>query len=162
MYNAILPPLTLRIGQRTMASNAIPQPSRHERARFQYLKKAHIYECEKPFNIAQPSPQKAPGQRDSNLVWEVGAPEQITDIRGHESKFELDKQGFAVRTWPTILSQRDFDNSALIEHAYAQEIRDMIKSTVDGADLVVAYHAQVWTSRLRIGLSDFPAAATAL
>lgn len=91
----------------------------------------------------QPFAEAAQDQRRSNLVWKRQAPQHVTDIRGQESVYQLDKHGFAMRKSSTKLSQRDFDDPDMIEHLYLPEISHLFRSSVEGADLVVNTHFQV-------------------
>lgn len=123
-----------------------------ESARFAYLEDIPLYQHEKPFNLLHPEAEQAVKQRTSNLAWKEQPPERITDMRGQEWTFELDKHGFALRNWPTVLSQRDFDEPDLIEHMYMPEIHNLFKATVPGADLVFVTHPQVRGSPRTFGV----------
>lgn len=139
-------PTSIRSGRRTLSNAAIIHPNtqpRHETTCFEYLRDVPLYHHEKPFSLVQPWPEALKERRTSNLVWERPAPELIIDIRGQESKYELDKHGFAVRHSPTKLSQCDFDDPDIIEHLYLPEISNLLKTTVEGADMVVNTHFQV-------------------
>jgi hypothetical protein len=146
IHNISLSLTTTQLGRRTLSNTSAThqqvQPL-HETASFEYLENVPLYRDEKPFSLMEPVHESLRGQRTSNLVWKWQAPQRITDMRGQESKFDLDKHGFAVRDWPTKLSQREFDEPDLIEHVYLPEIYDLVKTTVEGADLVINTHFQV-------------------
>lgn len=115
----------------------------HEYTCFEYLEQLELYQHEKPFQFTNPGADLAKGQRASNLMWKARMPQRITDMRGQEETFDLDKHGFAVRKWPTALSSDDFDQFDLVKHIYSPEIHNLIKNVVKGADYVIDVRCQV-------------------
>src|SRR5271154_335969 len=60
----------------------------------------------------------------------------IHDIRGHESEFSLDKNGFQVVKSPT--AEKDFKDEEKIQKEYYKEVEDLLKK-VTGAHKVVIF-----------------------
>jgi len=58
----------------------------------------------------------------------------ITDIRGAESSYSLDTNGFEVHTIP--VKERDWENEEIVKSEYFDEVSDLIKRVLvhpDGA-----------------------------
>lgn len=115
-----------------------------EMAAFEYVR--DYKSNERPFKIIG----LPPGSRlpSSNITWTKCEAQRIVDIRGEERRFRLDEHGFCVRHWPTRLSSCDFDDRNTINMSYLPEIEDMLRRTVDGADIVKTIRFQVRYSSL--------------
>ncbi|EAS32449.1 methyltransferase [Coccidioides immitis RS] len=90
----------------------------------------------KPFYYVENPP---PGQPQSNLI-EVPQKVSITDIRGHEANFSLDRDAFqALQNVPPTKADPSFTDDANIKSVYYPEVEDLILTHVPGATRVVIF-----------------------
>lgn len=113
-----------------------------EEAKLQYLDWQQLYEIEKPFQLFSAVAQAdLPDQRTTNLVFREGDLECIHDVRGTESQFTLDKQGFTFRRHHTLVE--DFSRREDVEDFYLPEIEDLLRREVNGVDQVYFFDWRV-------------------
>lgn len=120
----------------------------NERARLTYLKWDKLYETEKPFQIFVPLPDDVEDSRTDNLIFESEEEQEILDIRGSESQFSLDDNGFQIVSSGTKMDA--FDSKAKIEDVYLPELVELLQRHVAGADRIVFFN---WRVRLYIRLA---------
>ena len=65
----------------------------------------------------------------TNLLFKESQVELIRDMRGEESLYSLDAQGFAFKADPTYL--RDLSVHENIENLYLSEMGELLKSSTD-------------------------------
>lgn len=139
-----LPSRSLSSGSRVRYRHRIRQLSNHhEEICFRYLQDIDLYRRQKPYAVMRHASHTDAVRLPTNLVWKQEAQQQITDIRGRESDFELDIHGFAVRYWPTRLSNEDLDDSNVVRDLYLPEVYDLLKSAVTKPDVIMIAHFQV-------------------
>ena len=119
----------------------MPEPL-NEEAVLNYLDWQDVYAKEKPFQLFSVVPNSGLAEeRTTNLVFKEGQLELICDVRGEESSYSLDEQGFAFRAYPTSL--RDFSNRENIENVYLSEMEDLLKREVENVDKVYFFDWRV-------------------
>lgn len=95
-----------------------------------YIKDLPLYENEKPYHIFAAIPRDA---KRTNIEYERGPGQPIVDIRGRESQFTLDKQGFTFQRWTP--PQLDWRNEQEIIEIYFPEVKkllcELLSSTQD-------------------------------
>ncbi|KAI5814421.1 hypothetical protein BZA77DRAFT_318827 [Pyronema omphalodes] len=101
-----------------------------ETAVLNYIKDLPLYENEKPYHIFAAIPRDA---KRTNIEYERGPEQPITDIRGRESEFTLDKQGFTFKLWTP--PQLDWKNEQEINEKYFPAVKkllcELLSSTQD-------------------------------
>ena len=102
-------------------------------ASFKFIKWQELYQTEKPFQIFANIPDDAEDQRLTNVDWE-DKPVRVVDIRGCESEYNLDANGFEVVSHES--RTHDFTNREVIEKEYLPEVEDLLKEQLDGVDRV--------------------------
>ncbi len=110
----------------------------------EYLRWIPLYEKEKPFKLFLNIPADAKDKRESNLVFDKGK-QIIRDIRGDESRFNLDDHGFCFRNHKSAVD--DLRNHDIIENEYLFECEQLLKDEVDNVDRVVIFD---WRVRLSL------------
>ena len=119
----------------------MPEPP-SEQAVLNYLDWQDVYANEKPFQLfSVVSNCGLAGERTTNLVFKEGPVEFIRDVRGEESLYSLDAQGFAFRVYPTCL--RDFSVREHIENDYLSEMEELLKREVESVDKVFFFDWRV-------------------
>jgi hypothetical protein len=89
-----------------------------------------------PFNYVEQPPE---GQPQRNYT-EDTHPVTIHDIRGRESEFDMNEQGFGVlQKIPSAMTNEDFSNDATIQETYYPEIEQLILEKVSGAKRVFIF-----------------------
>ncbi|KAK4455291.1 hypothetical protein QBC34DRAFT_389712 [Podospora aff. communis PSN243] len=106
---------------------------------YQYLQWQELYETEKPFQILLDIPEDSPEQRRHNLVFEDGPVETVHDVRGRESEYSLDKNGFTYIKRASNMAPDDFTNRDKVTNVFLPELEAMLKETLDDVDQVFIY-----------------------
>ncbi|KAK4697612.1 hypothetical protein P7C71_g480, partial [Lecanoromycetidae sp. Uapishka_2] len=120
-----------------------------EETRIQYLDWQVLYEKEKPFQLFSALPEgDLPNQRTTNLVFKEGEAECIHDVRGKESHFVLDKQGFTFRGHQTQV--HDFGRREDVEGIYLPEMEELLRRELKEVDQVYFFD---WRIRKNIELT---------
>jgi hypothetical protein len=101
-----------------------------EVTRLQYVKDLHIFKAEKPFVIVSDLKAKNSNHRKTNLEFEYGEPQTITDLRGRQEPFSLDSHGFHVcsHDW----DMHNWYSKSAVEGEYFREIEDLLKTEILG------------------------------
>lgn len=118
-----------------------------EIAPFTYLQWQDLYEREKPFQVFSTVPPEAEERRSTNLVFKEEEPETINDLRGQESQFTLDQNGFMVRHQE--MPPTDLSTEHTIRNEYLPPLEELIKREVEGADYVHCFDWGVSTPELK-------------
>lgn len=115
--------------------------SKHERTKLMYLRWEDKFNSEKPYQIVSENIPELDRLARSNIAMMEGPEEFIEDIRGRETAFGLDENGFMVlkHTFPAIDYQRHQD----VEEIYKPEVERLLKRNVEGVDKVVFFNWRV-------------------
>jgi hypothetical protein len=111
-----------------------------ENASVQFIKWSDLYATEKPFQIFIDLPA-ADDVRRTNVVFEE-KDVLFRDIRGKESAFSLDRQGFMVRRHSKILGL-ETPTVSFIENVYLPSVEELLKTEIEGADRVFIFDWRV-------------------
>ncbi len=109
-------------------------------SRIGYLKRLELYKSEKPFNLNFPV-NSFPGARQTNVVYEYVENITIEDMRGRESDFNLDVNGFQVFNCPANYPREVFEDSALTSKIYCKDMERYMKTLLN-AEKVYIYDSQ--------------------
>ncbi|CAG8960611.1 hypothetical protein HYFRA_00013489 [Hymenoscyphus fraxineus] len=88
-----------------------------------------------PFNYVEDPPEGEPKQNYGMVDIQV----PITDIRGHEDEYNLDKDAFKVVSNVPESAEKDFVDDASIEKNYYPELEKLILDHVPGSNRVVFF-----------------------
>lgn len=88
-----------------------------------------------PFNHVDTPPEGLPQRNFSDVAIET----QIYDIRGHESKYNLDHDAFAVIQNVPESAEKDFVDDASIQEKYYPELEELLLKNIPGAHKVVFF-----------------------
>ncbi|EED18849.1 conserved hypothetical protein [Talaromyces stipitatus ATCC 10500] len=108
-------------------------------AKLTYIEWHDHYETEEPHFVLN-TPDDPPDAYAGNVTFKEGEEEIIHDIRGHEDKFTLDKQGFVFTKAPTSLSPSEFLDEEKIKEKYLPECEKYYREYFKGIDEVVFIH----------------------
>ena len=103
----------------------------------QYFHWEDLFRHVKPYQCLMDVPE---GFEACNFELKPGPPQTIEDIRGNEHHFDLDVNGFCIRkrdSRPLILSRQ------YVEDEYFEEVKQLIKTTIDGVEEVQLFDWRV-------------------
>jgi hypothetical protein len=126
-------------------ATSMPNPELMElTTSFTYAKNSKVFSHEKPYVVLTTLTET---QNDSNLEWERGHPETITNIRGMESAYTLDTHGFQfLKSDLAGLESRDWRNRKEVEEVYLPEMKSFLEKNVEGVDEVVFFDWRLRTA----------------
>lgn len=88
-----------------------------------------------PFNHVDTPPEGLPERNFSHVTIET----PIHDIRGHESKYNLDNDAFAIIQNVPESAEKDFIDDASIQEKYYPEVEELLLKNIPGAHRVVFF-----------------------
>ena len=114
---------------------------RHERRKLMYLQWDELFRKEKPYQIVSENIPEVQHLAKQNIRMAEGPEELITDIRGNESAFSLDENGFQIyeHNFPTI----DYQKLEDVEQIYKPELERLLRRNVLGVDKVEFFNWRV-------------------
>ena len=109
-----------------------------------YIRPEPLFKTEKPYFMNVPVKHMS-GLAESNVCY-TRKLVSITNIRGYENLFSLDKTGFEIGTLKTSLAYEDFDSPTAITTTYYAEIKQFLMERTGGSfvlpfDYQASYHA---------------------
>jgi hypothetical protein len=95
-------------------------------ASFYFLPKDPLWEKEKPYTLKFQPAEKFPGTNGARVeVKEI----LVEDIRGRESSFSMDKNGFAVMKLENLgMTYDDFHDDSKVESVYLKNLAGGLKA----------------------------------
>ena len=117
-----------------------------------YMKPTRQYEVEKPYFMNIPiDPTWAPNIKQTNVSY-TRKTVAVSDIRGHEDIFSLDKNGFQIGHLRSRMLYHDFGTSeAIVSRYYKEVVAFLIQYT--GACEVVPFDFQVHVTPFSVSFS---------
>lgn len=103
-----------------------------------YAKDLPIFRHEKPYSILT---SFEGCDKPTNMQFGPEQPETITNIRGIEEQFTLDKHGFKYMSSPTAFS--DWGNRRAVEENYLPEVEALLLNSVQDVDEVLIFDWRV-------------------
>lgn len=89
-----------------------------------------------PFMYVEKPPEGQPERNFGEAIHKV----QLTDIRGHESEYTLDKDAFQVlQNVPTATTYETFNSDEAVEKVYYPEVEKLLLDNVPGAHKVIIF-----------------------
>lgn len=122
-------------------------------ATIRYLADLELFKHEKPFFSNIPF-YDIPGSRQHNIETVGHDNISITDIRGHENEYKLDKQGFEIRHLPTVPSEELFKDEEWIKSSYYPVIEAFVLRELSAKQIFIFDHTA--SCRKRRTLVIFP------
>ncbi|KAF7128316.1 hypothetical protein CNMCM5793_002858 [Aspergillus hiratsukae] len=121
---------------------ASSQATPHTLAKFNYLKWQDIYRTTRPFSnaLALSSSDK---QQGHNLIFERGEAQRVTDARGIESSFDLDRNGFIYKTHQPPLTPEEFTDAQKVEKVYLADCEKVFRAEVENVTDVLLFDWRV-------------------
>ncbi|ERF70400.1 hypothetical protein EPUS_05219 [Endocarpon pusillum Z07020] len=110
-----------------MSSTPTSGPN-HETAKLNYFKWTSLFLTEKPYQILMDTPDGCPS---SNFEFEAAPAQTIQDLRGRESEYSLDKNGFAVRRHLLDRLRMEDWTRETVERLYFQEVDRILREEVE-------------------------------
>lgn len=102
------------------------------------------YKTEKAFEV---NSRRGEARGLNNISYEV-RDHLVTDIRGHQSDFQIDNAGFELVKHETRLSYEDFQDDSLIISRYYKEVEYLLQEKL-GASRIFIFNHVVCLSRER-------------
>lgn len=110
--------------------------------RIGYLTRLDLYKSEsgeKPFSINIPV-NHLPGARQSNVEYAYVENIRVTDIRGRESQFFLDVNGFEVVQQAIPYAYSDFEDTSVITRTYVKYMEKWMKEYFQAEEVLIFDH----------------------
>lgn len=104
-----------------------------------YLDHDEKFQHEKPYELRFPPPKGFPAR---NCTWSNYEKIKVTDVRGREGDFTLDRHGFQLCHLRTALSADDFASNDIVEKKYLKEAAQCLKDVLQ-ADRVLVFDYSV-------------------
>ena len=106
-----------------------------------YLQWDELFRNEKPYQIVSENIPEVQHLAKQNIRMAEGPEEQITDIRGNESAFSLDDNGFQIyeHNFPMI----DYQKLEDVEQIYKPELERLLRRNILGVDRVEFFNWRV-------------------
>lgn len=111
----------------------------------QFIKWTDLYKTEKPYQIFIDLPPDAPR---TNVDFEV-KDVVFRDIRGNEGAFDLDNNGFIMRTFEGVKGLDETPSAEFIQNVYLPAVKELLKREVEGADRVEIFDWRVCLNSLQ-------------
>ena len=111
-----------------MSSFTPTSKPKHEIANLKYFKWTPLFLTEKPYQILMDTPDGCPS---SNFEFEPAPAQTIQDLRGRESEFSLDKNGFAVRRHLLDRVRMEAWTRESVEGLYFKEVDRILREEVE-------------------------------
>ena len=115
----------------------------HETARLRYITDRELYLQEKPYVLYYP----VPGVPSRNIIFQEGPEQVISDVRGHEGDFHLEKHGFIFKKAKAPVDM-DWKSHADIEQRYVPSVQKMVQELLGRGTMTFP----MWEWRVRIPL----------
>ena len=114
---------------------------RNERRRLMYLQWDELFRSEKPYQIVSENIPEVQHLAKQNIRMAEGPEELITDIRGNESAFSLDENGFQIykHDFPGI----DYQKLEDVEQIYKPELERLLRQNIPGVGKVEFFNSRV-------------------
>lgn len=112
-------------------------------ASFGFLKWSDLYLKEKPFQVYIDIPKDAPDQRRHNLNFEEDIEYTVHSVRGRETQYTLDENGFAYVKHKSSMTAQDFQDEHTVVQRYYEELEELLKRHMDGVDQVCIFDWRV-------------------
>jgi hypothetical protein len=94
----------------------------NELTSFRYIAPLPLYTHSKPYYIFETLPS---GVKNTNLEYEDGPAQLVTDIRGRESEFTLKEYGFEFIKWES--PELDWGNENELKEIYFPDVRKRLE-----------------------------------
>lgn len=114
-----------------------PIPARQETVRLKYIQWRDAFNSEKPYEVISQVPKGLP---KSNFSLDFGLEETIHDMRGQETKFNLDDHAFEIRTHSLTVSSF---NKETVEQEYLPSVKSLLETIDPGAEVYI-FDWRVW------------------
>jgi hypothetical protein len=111
-----------------------------------YMKPQPLYEKEKPYFLNVPVDDG--GDLAQTNVGYTRIPVSVTDIRGQQDKFTLDKHGFQLGTFHSKLNYDDFADTKKLTSLFYAEVQRFLRSSLGATD-VLTFDYQVRARHLQ-------------
>jgi hypothetical protein len=102
-----------------------------------FLRREERHDTEKPYKLQYDPGEDLPR---SNCINEPTAGITIHDIRGKESGFSLDCEGFTIQKLQSQLTPEDFYDDDKVKKVYYNELKDLLKSTLGARRVEILEH----------------------
>jgi hypothetical protein len=116
-------------------------------ADFEFIEWQELYNMEKPYEIFIQLPKGLEHEQNNrtNLVFKKYEDNIVQDLRGQESQFDLDRNGFQIFDLPT--SFRHWHDRKAVENEYMKECVDILRGILDDVDSIYFYNWRASTPR---------------
>ncbi len=130
----IPPPVKVGEAKTTQQSGSA---SKDITVRLQYLENDPLYDTTKPVQVTPPFPRSD----QTNVHLKPGPDETLYDVRGRQSSFTLDDNGFCYVHAPTKFNK--WSSQPAIAKEFLPEMEELLKREIEGCDEIIFYDARI-------------------
>ena len=117
-----------------MATTTITKSAPIE-ARFTYLEWQELFAKEKPVQVLD-AHKAAPDQKAATITFHDNIVEEVEDVRGRESDFSIDVQGFEYYKHASKVKPEQFKDEDYVNEHYLPECEELLKERFEGVDRI--------------------------
>ncbi len=118
-------------------------------ARFTYIEWQELFAREKPVQVLD-AHKAAPDQKASTITFHDNIVEEVQDVRGYESSFSIDVQGFEYIKHASAVKPAQFQEKTFVDEHYLPECEELLKARFEGVDKIHFLHWRVCKSSLQL------------
>jgi hypothetical protein len=107
----------------------------HVETQVRYYKPSAIHQHEKPY-VCEFSVEAVSDAERTNIDYEERGV-VVSDIRGHEQRFSLERNGFEIVHHQSSLTHDDFESRTEVEARYFAECEEMARSRFNASEAIV-------------------------
>ena len=119
-------------------------------ARFTYLEWQDLFAKEKPVQVLD-AHKAASDQKAATITFHDSIVEEVEDVRGHESDFSIDVQGFEYLKHASAVKPTQFQDKNYVDEHYLPECEELLKKRFDGVDRIHFLYWRVFFRFLLLG-----------
>lgn len=112
----------------------------HSQASLGFLSDLNIYTQEKPYHLTL-SKDRDSDSFLTNIVYDVYENTRVTDVRGHENHFSVEKHGFQFETWRTSLNETDFNSDSEVRERYFPEMIKLLEMKLGAREVRIMQYS---------------------
>lgn len=115
-------------------------------ANFAYIEWQDSFAKEKPVQVVD-AHNMNPDQKAATITFHDDNVEEVHDVRGHESEFSIDVQGFEYIKHTSEISADQFKDKAFVDAHYLPECEKLLKARFEGVDRIHFLHWRVCSQK---------------
>lgn len=117
-----------------------------------FLEWQPLYETERPYELLLDIPAgKSSDLKRSNLIFQ-GIEREIKDVKGQIEKFDLDRNGFAYFSYPSLVTADRCLDEDFVKDFYIPEVEQLLKTLIPDVERVNVFDWRVSSLEFYVGI----------